>query len=30
MDEFGGVTRLHFGRDKQPYLRVPTIPPKKG
>ena len=29
-DVFGGVTSLHFGRDKQPYLLVPIIPPKKG
>jgi len=27
---FGGTTSLHFGRDKQPYLLVPIIPPKKG
>jgi predicted acyl esterase len=26
---FGGVTSLHFGRDKQPYLLLPIIPPKK-
>jgi len=25
-----GTTSLHFGRDKQPYLLVPIIPPKKG
>jgi predicted acyl esterase len=29
-DVFGGTTSLHFGRDKQPYLLVPIIPPKKG
>jgi predicted acyl esterase len=29
-DVFGGVTSLHFGRDKQPYLLLPIIPPKKG
>jgi uncharacterized protein len=28
-DIFGGVTSLHFGRDKQPYLLLPIIPPKK-
>ena len=22
--------QLHFGRDKQPYLLLPVIPPKKG
>ena len=27
---FGGTTSLHFGRDKQPYLLVPIIPPKRG
>jgi hypothetical protein len=26
---FGGITSLHFGRDKQPYLLLPIIPPKK-
>jgi len=26
-DVFGGTTSLHFGRDKQPYLLVPIIPP---
>ena len=26
---FAGVTSLHFGRDKQPYLLLPIIPPKK-
>src|SRR5712691_4346115 len=26
---FGGVTGLHAGRDKQPYLLLPVIPPKK-
>jgi len=25
---FGGVTDLHFGRDKRPYLLLPVIPPK--
>ncbi len=25
---FAGVTSLHFGRDKQPYLLLPVIPPK--
>ena len=25
-----GTTSLHFGRDKQPYLLLPVIPPKKG
>ena len=29
-DVFAGTTSLHFGRDKQPYLLVPIIPPKKG
>ena len=28
-DVFAGVTSLHFGRDKQPYLLLPIIPPKK-
>jgi predicted acyl esterase len=28
MDVFGGVTSLHFGRDKQSYLLLPIIPPK--
>jgi hypothetical protein len=28
MDVFGGVTSLHFDRDKQPYLLLPIIPPK--
>jgi len=28
-DVFGGITSLHFGRDKQPYLLLPIIPPKK-
>jgi hypothetical protein len=28
-DIFGGVTTLHFVRDKQPYLLLPIIPPKK-
>ncbi len=27
-DVFGGITSLHFGRDKQPYLLLPIIPPK--
>ena len=26
---FGGVTSLHFGRDKQPYLLLPIIPDKR-
>src|ERR1700693_2217646 len=26
---FGGITSLHFGRDKQSYLLLPIIPPKK-
>jgi len=26
---FAGTTSLHFGRDKQPYLLLPVIPPKK-
>ena len=29
MDVLGGVTSLHFGRDKQPYLLLPIIPAKK-
>jgi predicted acyl esterase len=29
MDVFGGVTSLHFGRDKPSYLLLPIIPPKK-
>jgi uncharacterized protein len=29
LDVFGGVTSLHFGRDKQPYLLLPIIPPTK-
>jgi predicted acyl esterase len=29
MDIYGGVTSLHFARDKQPYLLLPLIPPKK-
>src|SRR6201991_4420058 len=29
-DVFAGTTSLHFGRDKQPYLLLPVIPPKKG
>ena len=27
-DVFGGVTTLHFGRDRQPYLLLPIIPGK--
>ena len=27
-DLFGGVTSLHFGRGKRPYLLLPVIPPK--
>ena len=27
-DVFGGITSLHFGRDKQPYLLLPIIPPE--
>jgi uncharacterized protein len=26
---FGGITTLHFARDKQPYLLLPVIPSKK-
>jgi hypothetical protein len=26
---FGGVTSLHFGGGRQPYLLLPIIPPKK-
>jgi hypothetical protein len=26
---FGGITSLHFGRGKAPYLLLPVIPPKK-
>ena len=26
---FGGITGLHFGRGRQPYLLLPIIPPKK-
>ena len=26
---FGGITSLHFGRGKAPYLLLPIIPPKK-
>jgi uncharacterized protein len=26
---FGGITGLHFGRGRQPYLLLPMIPPKK-
>ncbi len=29
-DVFGGITSLHFGRDKQPYLLLPVIPPRRG
>ncbi len=29
MDVFGGVTSLHFGAGRQPYLLLPIIPPKK-
>jgi predicted acyl esterase len=29
MDVFGRVTSLHFGRDKQSYLLLPIIPPKR-
>jgi uncharacterized protein len=29
MDVFGGVTSLHFGGGKQPYLLLPIIPPVK-
>jgi hypothetical protein len=29
MDIFGGVTSLHFGATRQPYLLLPIIPPKK-
>jgi predicted acyl esterase len=28
-DVFGGVTSLHFGGRRQPYLLLPIIPPKK-
>jgi uncharacterized protein len=28
-DVFGGVTTLHFGRDKASYLLLPVIPPKR-
>jgi predicted acyl esterase len=28
-DIFGGVTSLHFGRDRQPYLLLPIIPSKR-
>jgi predicted acyl esterase len=28
-DIFGGVTSLHFGRGRQPFLLLPIIPPKK-
>jgi hypothetical protein len=30
MDVFGGVTRLHFGTGRQPYLLLPIVPPNKG
>ena len=26
---FGGITTLHFGRERQPFLLLPIIPPKK-
>jgi hypothetical protein len=26
---FGGVTTLHFGRKRQPFLLLPIIPPRK-
>ncbi len=29
LDIFGGVTSLHFGAGRRPYLRLPIIPPKK-
>jgi len=29
MDVFGGVTTLHFGTGRQPYLLLPIIPPSK-
>jgi uncharacterized protein len=29
MDVFGGVTSLHFGAGRQPYLLLPIIPPEK-
>jgi predicted acyl esterase len=29
-DVFGGVTTLHFSRDKQAYLLLPIIPGKSG
>jgi predicted acyl esterase len=29
LDVFGGVTSLHFGRDKASYLLLPIIPPKR-
>jgi predicted acyl esterase len=29
-ENFAGVTSLHFGRNKQPYLLLPIIPEKKG
>jgi len=28
-DVFGGVTSLHFGAGRQPYVLLPIIPPKK-
>src|SRR5262249_4537073 len=28
-ETFGGVTSLHFGTGRRPYLLLPTIPPKK-
>jgi len=29
LEIFGGITSLHFGRGRQPYLLLPIIPPKK-
>jgi predicted acyl esterase len=29
-DIFGGTTTLHFGRERQAYLLLPIVPPKKG
>jgi len=26
---FGGITTLHFGRSRQPYVLLPIVPPKK-
>jgi hypothetical protein len=28
-ETFGGVTSLHFGAGRRPYLLLPIIPPKK-